>query len=41
MAHDPKTYKDPLAFNPERFLKEGGNEPELDPREFVFGFGRR
>ncbi|KAG8986097.1 hypothetical protein FRB90_004228 [Tulasnella sp. 427] len=31
-------YKNPTAFDPERFLK---SDPELDPREFVFGFGRR
>ena len=36
--HDPKTYQDPIAFKPERFL---GDEPELGPRNFAFGFGRR
>jgi cytochrome P450 len=38
MAHDARTYVDPLAFRPERFL---GVSPERDPRELVFGFGRR
>jgi cytochrome P450 len=38
MTHDPNTYADPLVFRPERFL---GATPERDPRELVFGFGRR
>jgi cytochrome P450 len=37
-THDPKVYHDPLTFKPERFL---GKEPEPDPGQFVFGFGRR
>ncbi|KAI0632727.1 cytochrome P450 [Trametes polyzona] len=42
MLHDPDTYEDPFAFNPDRFLaKEGGKEPEYDPRKIAFGFGRR
>jgi len=36
--HDPKTYADPMTFNPDRFL---GSQPEQDPREYCFGFGRR
>ncbi|KZT28780.1 cytochrome P450 [Neolentinus lepideus HHB14362 ss-1] len=36
--HDPKTYADPMTFNPDRFL---GSQPEHDPREYCFGFGRR
>ncbi|KAJ7286437.1 cytochrome P450 [Mycena rebaudengoi] len=38
IAHDPEIYKDPMTFNPERFL---GDSPELDPLEYTFGFGRR
>jgi hypothetical protein len=38
MMHDPRTYKDPHVFNPSRFL---GDNPEPDPRTWVFGFGRR
>ncbi|KAK6984826.1 O-methylsterigmatocystin oxidoreductase [Favolaschia claudopus] len=38
IAHDPTHYRDPMAFNPERFL---GGTPELDPTAFTFGFGRR
>ncbi|CAH0004437.1 unnamed protein product [Clonostachys byssicola] len=38
MAHDPETYHDPDRFLPERYDKPY-NEP--DPKEVVFGFGRR
>jgi hypothetical protein len=38
MSRDPRRYKDPHTFNPERFL---GANPEPDVREYVFGFGRR
>jgi cytochrome P450 len=38
MAHDPQVYPDPFKFNPERFL---GPEPQQDPRDIFFGFGRR
>ncbi|KAG2358710.1 cytochrome P450 [Suillus spraguei] len=38
MSQDKEMYPDPLEFRPERFL---GPSPQLDPRKFVFGFGRR
>ena len=38
MSHDPAVYSDPFTFRPERFL---GPEPEQDPRDLCFGFGRR
>ncbi|THU82832.1 cytochrome P450 [Dendrothele bispora CBS 962.96] len=38
MSRDPEVYSDPETFNPGRFL---GSNPEPDPREIVFGFGRR
>lgn len=41
MSHDPENYHDPFAFKPERFLRENGRKPELDPRTIAFGFGRR
>ncbi|KAI0370176.1 cytochrome P450 [Pilatotrama ljubarskyi] len=41
MLHDPETYSDPMAFNPDRFMAAPGKEPEADPRGMVFGFGRR
>uniref|UniRef100_A0A8H7NBU0 O-methylsterigmatocystin oxidoreductase n=1 Tax=Bionectria ochroleuca TaxID=29856 RepID=A0A8H7NBU0_BIOOC len=37
-AHDPNRYHEPERFNPERFLAPY-NEP--DPKEYVFGIGRR
>ncbi|KAG1902565.1 cytochrome P450 [Suillus fuscotomentosus] len=38
MSRDKGMYPDPLEFRPERFL---GPSPQLDPRKFIFGFGRR
>ncbi|PFH49414.1 hypothetical protein AMATHDRAFT_63274 [Amanita thiersii Skay4041] len=40
IAHDTTLYPDPDAFKPDRFLSSD-KEPQLDPRRFVFGFGRR
>ncbi|KAJ5628173.1 hypothetical protein N7490_010401 [Penicillium lividum] len=41
LTHDPEVYRDPMTFNPERFLGMDGRDPEMDPRSVVFGFGRR
>lgn len=41
MMHDPAVYHDPMVFKPERFLGIDGREPELDPHDLAFGFGRR
>ncbi|CAE6488422.1 unnamed protein product [Rhizoctonia solani] len=38
ILRDPKHFASPSTFNPSRFL---GSKPELDPRKFIFGFGRR
>ncbi|TFK45362.1 cytochrome P450 [Heliocybe sulcata] len=38
---DPKTYPDPNKFQPERFLSTLGQVMQQDPRDFLFGFGRR
>ncbi|RYO97634.1 hypothetical protein DL764_007271 [Monosporascus ibericus] len=37
-THDPAVYKDPMSFNPDRFLADS---PAPNPRNYVFGFGRR
>ena len=38
LLHDPRVYHEPMEFKPERFL---GPNPEPDPRNACFGFGRR
>ncbi|KAJ7684384.1 cytochrome P450 [Mycena polygramma] len=38
MMHDESVYPDPSVFDPERFI---GSNPQPDPRDCVFGFGRR
>ncbi|KAG8907298.1 hypothetical protein FRB99_004747 [Tulasnella sp. 403] len=38
MSRDPTLFTSPLTFDPSRYL---ASPPPLDPRDFVFGFGRR
>ncbi|KAF9265265.1 cytochrome P450 [Marasmius fiardii PR-910] len=38
LTHDSDTYPDPDVFDPERHL---GQNPQQNPFDFVFGFGRR
>ncbi|GAW20575.1 hypothetical protein ANO14919_100830 [Xylariales sp. No.14919] len=37
-THDPAVYPNPSGFDPSRFL---GPNPNPDPAQFVFGYGRR
>lgn len=37
-THDPALYPNPSVFDPSRFL---GSEPAPDPRDSIFGYGRR
>lgn len=39
--HDEARYPDPETFTPERFEARPGVEPQDDPLDIVFGFGRR
>ncbi|KAJ7624408.1 cytochrome P450 [Roridomyces roridus] len=41
MTHDPRVYSNPWTFDPERFIAKEGKQPEMDPRDLMFGFGRR
>jgi hypothetical protein len=34
-------YPNPSTFDPERFMARPGVEPQIDPRKWIFGFGRR
>ena len=42
MIRDEEAYPDAESFKPERFIKNGALNKEIrDPRQFVFGLGRR
>jgi len=41
MSRDDTVYLNPQAFRPERFIVAPGDEEPMDPRTYVFGFGRR
>ncbi|KAF9237534.1 cytochrome P450, partial [Melanogaster broomeanus] len=41
MLQDPNVYPEPMKFKPERFLPLDGKQPENDPYNVCFGFGRR
>jgi cytochrome P450 len=42
MTRDEEVYPNAESFKPERFIKDGAlNKKIKDPRDIVFGFGRR
>lgn len=41
MLHDEKVYPKSNEFLPERFMQRGDESTPRDPRDLVFGFGRR
>ena len=41
MLHDPELYPQPDKVDPERYLNKTDESLNPDPREFVFGYGRR
>ena len=42
MTRDEEVYPEAASFKPERFIKNGALNKEIrDPRDIVFGFGRR
>ncbi|KAF2260004.1 O-methylsterigmatocystin oxidoreductase [Lojkania enalia] len=40
-THDPSVYPSPMTFRPERHLSTPDHKPEPDPRNYIFGYGRR
>lgn len=40
-THDPAVYPSPMDFIPDRFLDTPTHEAEPDPRNWIFGYGRR
>ena len=42
ILHDPKSFKNPMEYDPERYLKDGKLNPDVMGSDSVaFGFGRR
>lgn len=42
MTRDERMYPKPELFNPDRFMNQDKTEADLaDPKDFIFGFGRR
>ena len=42
ILHDPKSFNNPMEFQPERYLKDGKLNPHvMDPTVVAFGYGRR
>jgi cytochrome P450 len=42
MTRDEQMYPEAELFDPERFMNQNGKEADqTDPKDFIFGFGRR
>jgi cytochrome P450 len=42
MTRDEQIYPEAELFNPDRFMDQNGTEADQpDPKDFIFGFGRR
>ena len=42
ILHDPKSFCNPMEYQPERYLKDGKLNPDvMDPASVAFGYGRR
>ena len=42
VLHDPKSFNNPMEYDPERYLKDGKlNRDMMDSDSVAFGFGRR
>jgi len=41
ILHDPGSFIDPIEYKPERYLKDGILNPDMNTNSAVFGFGRR
>ena len=42
VLHDPKSFNNPMEYDPERYLKDGKlNRDMMDSDSVSFGFGRR
>jgi len=42
ILHDPKSFNNPMEYQPERYLKDGKLNPDImDPASVAFGYGRR
>ncbi|KAF2111242.1 cytochrome P450 [Lophiotrema nucula] len=40
-THDPAVYLEPMKFNPDRHITTRSHPAEPDPRNYIFGYGRR
>jgi len=41
ITRDKEMYPNPSVFDPDRFIARPGFEPQIDPKKWIFGFGRR